>query len=142
MAYFSQEHKAKIAPVIKSICKRYNVKATLAVRNHMTLALNIRQGEIDFVENFIETDSQVAHGGKMTQDQIDNIRRNCSVHVNPYWFHEHFSGQARAFLTEIIAAMKGPDYFDESDIQSDYFHTSHYIEVNIGRWNQPYALVK
>ena len=142
MAYMSQEHKAKIAPVIKSICKRYNVNATLAVRNHMTLVLNIRQGEIDFVENFIETDSRVAHGGKMTPDQIAYIRRSKSVDVNPYWFHEHFSGQARAFLTEIIAAMKGPDYFDKSDIQSDYFHTSHYIDVNIGRWNQPYAVVK
>jgi hypothetical protein len=84
MAYMSQEKKAKIAPVVKSILKKYNIRATLAVRDHMTLVLNIRQGEIDFVENFIETDSRVAHGRKMSQDQIDYIRRNRSLDVNPY----------------------------------------------------------
>ena len=36
----------------------------------------------------------------------------------------------------------GKDYFDHSDAQIDYFHCSHYIDVNIGRWDQPYALVK
>ena len=107
----------------------------------MTLVLNIRQGEIDFVENFIETDSQVAHGRKMSQDQIDYIRRNRSVDVNPYWFHEHFSGQALAFLKEIFAAMNEGNH-DRSDIQTDYFDVGWYVDVNIGRWNQPYAVVK
>jgi len=141
VAYFSQEKKAKIAPVVKAICKKYNIKATLAVRNHMTLVLNIRQGEIDFVENFIETDSRAAHGRKMSQDQIAYIRRNRSLDVNPYWFHEHFSGQARAFLTEIFAAMNAGNH-DRSDIQTDYFDVGWYVDVNIGRWNQPYAVVK
>jgi hypothetical protein len=45
-------------------------------------------------------------------------------------------------MTEMIAAMKGPDFFDHSDIQSDYFHRSHYIDINIGSWDKPYALVK
>ena len=39
----------------------------------------------------------------------------------------------------MIAAMKGPDFFDHSDIQSDYFHLSHYIDINIGQWNQARA---
>ena len=36
--------------------------------------------------------------------------------------------------------MYGDDYFDESDSQTDYFHCSHYIDVNIGRWNEAYKL--
>ena len=54
MAYVSQELKAKLAPAIKSICKKYGVKASIAVSNHSTLVLNIKQGRIDFIENFIE----------------------------------------------------------------------------------------
>jgi hypothetical protein len=142
MAYVSQDLKAKLAPTIKDICNRYGVKATLAVRNHMTLVLNVRQGKIDFVENFIETDSKVVHANKMSQDQIAYLRKNNCLDVNTYWYQDHYSGQAKKFLGEIISAMKGPGFFDHTDAQVDYFHCSHYIDINIGQWNKPYALVK
>lgn len=127
MAYVSQELKAKIAPVVKEICKRYGVKASLAVRHHSSLVLNIKSGRIDFIGNFNETcdPRHLAQG---------------SIQVNTYWYHEHFAGAAKDFLAEIIPALKGPDYFDHSDIQTDYFHCSHYIDVNVGRWNKPYEL--
>jgi hypothetical protein len=60
--------------------------------------------------------------------------------VNEYWIHEHYKGVARDFLTELLAAMKGPDYFNNDDAQTDYFHRSHYTDINIGKWNKPYAL--
>ena len=31
---------------------------------------------------------------------------------------------------------------DNSEIQYDYFDVGWYIDVNIGRWNQPYQLIK
>jgi hypothetical protein len=138
MAYMSQEHKAKLAPTIRAICKRYGVKATLAVRNHSTLMLTIKQGSIDFIGNSNQVCSndhfQVARGFKPNTSGYES--------VNPYHYDKHFSGPALDFLNEVIPAMYGPDYFDESDIQTDYFHCSHYIDVSIGRWNRPYALEK
>lgn len=116
MAYMSQEHKARLAPTIKSICKKYGIKASLAVRNHSTLVLNIKEGKIDF-------------GGD-------------SIQVNTYWVHDHYEGVARRFLEEMVEAMKGPDFFDESDAMTDYFHRSHYIDINVGQWNRPYQLVR
>jgi hypothetical protein len=138
MAYMSQEHKAKLAPTIRAICKRYGIKATLAVRNHSTLMLTIKQGKIDFIGNSNQVCGndhyQVARGFKPNTSGYES--------VNPYHYRSHFSGRALEFLQEVIPAMYGPDYFDHSDSQSDYFHCSHYIDVNIGRWNAPYALVK
>jgi hypothetical protein len=138
MAYMSQEHKAKLAPTIRAICKRYGIKATLAVRNHSTLMLTIKQGEIDFIGNSNQVCGndhyQVARGFKPNTSGYES--------VNPYHYKSHFSGRALEFLQEVIPAMYGPDYFDHSDIQTDYFHCSHYIDVSIGRWNSPYALVK
>ena len=138
MAHMSQEHKAKLAPTIKAICKRYGIKATLAVRNHSTLMLTIKQGEIDFIGNSNQVCGndhyQVARGFKPNTSGYES--------VNPYHYKSHFSGRALEFLQEVIPAMYGPDYFDHSDIQTDYFHCSHYIDVSIGRWNSPYALVK
>jgi hypothetical protein len=137
MAYVSQEMKAKLAPTIRAICKKYGVKASIAVRNHSTLVLNIKQGGIDFIGNYNKI-----NGAKLRPDHLPFQPATKSIDVNTYWFHEHFSGVAETFLTEIVSAMKGPDYFDHSDIQTDYFHRSHYIDINIGRWDKPYALEK
>jgi hypothetical protein len=142
MAYVSPEMKAKLAPTIKEICKKYNVKATIAVRNHSTLALSVKQGKIDFIENFIKTDAEKSYGQPMSEQQVASIRKDRNLDVNTYWAHEHFSGTAKKFLTEMISAMKGPDFFDESDVQTDYFHQSHYISIKIGKWDKPYSLVK
>jgi hypothetical protein len=138
MAYFNQERKKERTPAIKAILKKYGVKGSLAVRNHSTFVLNIKSGSIDFVENFIVTDANVMHGRKMSQEQIDYIRKNQSLDVNPCWYQEHYSGVAKDFLKEIFSAMYGSDYFDESDAQTDYFHCSHYVDVNVGSWNKPY----
>jgi hypothetical protein len=140
MAYFNQERKQEKSPAIKAILKKYNVKGSLSVRNHSTFVLNIKSGSIDFVENFITTDSKVMHGRKMSQEQIEYIRKNNSLDVNPYWYQEHYSGKALDFLKEIFDAMNEGNW-DKSDIQSDYFNVGWYVDVNIGKWNQPYELV-
>lgn len=139
MAYVSQELKAKLAPTIKAICKKYGVKASIAVRNHSTLCLNIKSGPIDFVENFIARDAGVMSGRQMSQEQIAYLRKNRSLDVNVYWYKEHFTGKALKFLQEVIPAMNNGNH-DRSDIQSDYFDVGWYIDVNIGKWNKPYTV--
>ena len=140
MAYVSQERKQSLAPAIKAVLKKYGVKGSLSIRTHSSLVLTIKSGQIDFIENFIETNSKVLHGRKMSQDQIDHIRKNQSVDVNPYWYHEHFSGKAKEFLKEVLAAMNKGNH-DNSDAMTDYFDVGWYVDVNIGRWNQPYVYV-
>ena len=141
MAYFNQERKAQKAPAIKAILKKYGVKGSLAVRNHSTFVLNIKSGKIDFIENFIETDTKVVHGKKMSQEQIEYIRKNRSLDVNVYWYKEHFNGKALSFLKEVITTMNGGNH-DNSDVQTDYFDVGWYVDVNIGNWNKPYVLEK
>jgi len=140
MAYVSQELKSKLSPTIKAICKKYKVKASIAVRHHSTLVLNVKSGKIDFIENYIKTDADKVASNKMSPDTIAHIRKNQSLDVNTYWAHEHYSGKARQFLTEMISAMKGPEFFDHTDAQTDYFHCSHYIDINIGKWDKPYIV--
>lgn len=139
MAYFNQERKQQKAPAIKAILKKYGVKGSLAVRNHSTFVLNLKSGSIDFIENFIETDTKVPHGKKMSQEQMDYIRKNRSLDVNVYWYKEHFSGKALSFLKEVITTMNGGNH-DNSDVQTDYFDVGWYVDVNIGQWNKPYIV--
>jgi hypothetical protein len=125
MAYVSQELKAKLSPMIKSICKNYGVKASLAVSNHSTLVLNIKSGSIDFFKSY---------NRDLDKPENGNIR------VNPYWYNDHFDGAAKEFLSEVITAMNEGN-FDKSDSQTDYFHVGWYVNVNIGQWDKPYELV-
>jgi hypothetical protein len=129
MAYVSQELKARLATRIKSICKRHGIKASLAVRNHSTLVLNVRQGKIDFVADY----------GISPQDRTH--AKQFGIQINPYHYKSHFNGRALKFLSEVIPAMNDGNH-DRSDIQTDYFDVGWYIDVNIGRWNKPYALEK
>ena len=141
MAYVSQERKQQLAPAIKAVLKKYGVKGTLGVRHHSTLVLNIKSGPIDFIENFIQTDADSNIGRKMSQSQIDYLRKNQSMDVNPYWYQEHFSGKALSFLKEVLPLMNNGNH-DNSDVQTDYFDVGWYISVNIGKWDKPYVLEK
>jgi hypothetical protein len=123
MAYVSQEMKAARAPQIKALLKQYGLKGTLSVKNHMELVLTITEGKIDFIKNINETNDR---------GHID---------VNPYHFQNHFSGSAKDFLAKAFAALKGEDYFNKSDVMTDYFHVSHYFAIRIGKWDKPYKLV-
>lgn len=118
MAYVSQQDKAKLAPEIKKVLSKYGMKGSISIRHHMSLVVTIQSGAIEF---------EHSHGDGYTQ-------------VNVYHIDSHYTGKAKAFLTELLAAMKGPEWFDKSDIMTDYFHVSHYCDINIGKWNKPYFL--
>ena len=119
MAYVSQEDKAKLAPQIKKVLNKYGMKGSISIRHHSTLVVTLQSGAIDFKD--------YSHGDGYIQ-------------VNTYHIDSHYTGKAKAFLTELLAAMKGPDYFNNDDAMTDYFHRSHYTDINIGKWNKPYFL--
>ena len=119
MAYVSQADKAKLAPQIKKVLSKYGMKGSISIRHHMSLVVTLQSGAIDFKD--------YSHGDGYIQ-------------VNTYHIATRYQGKAKAFLTELLAAMKGPDYFNEDDAMTDYFHRSHYTDINVGKWNKPYFL--
>jgi hypothetical protein len=114
MAYMNQERKAIIASNLKPILKKYGVKGTLSVDHHTSIVLTLKSGKIDF-------------GSAREQ-------------VNPYWFHEHYEGVAKEFLTEAFAALKSAGWYNNSDAMTDYFDIAYYVDINVGKWSKPYVL--
>jgi hypothetical protein len=135
MAYVSQELKAQLAPGIKAICKKYGVKASIAVRNHTTLVLNIKQGPIDFFTGY---------NNKMAAINRDRgyafVPETACIRVNEYHYTSHFDSDALKFVDEIVTAMNIGNH-DRSDSQTDYFDVGFYTDISIGSWNTPYVLV-
>tara|TARA_R110000868_G_scaffold90057_10_gene250234 strand:+ start:302 stop:712 length:411 start_codon:yes stop_codon:yes gene_type:complete len=135
MAYVSQELKAKLAPAIKAVCKKYGVSATVAVRNHSTLVLNIKSGKIDFLESANRL-RQIDWAWKRPTWKFTPEN---NLQVNPYHYKDHFDGKALRFLSEVMPLMSIGNH-DNSDIMTDYFDVGWYVDVNIGQWNKPYVL--
>ena len=119
MAYVSQQDKKELAPAIKKVLSKYGMKGSISIRNHSTLQVTLQSGAIDFKD--------YSHGDGYIQ-------------VNTYHIDSHYSGKAKAFLNELLAAMKGPKYFNNDDAMTDYFHRSHYTDINVGKWKKPYFL--
>ena len=128
MAYINQETKAKISSMLKPVLKKYGVKGTLRIHNHSRITLNIKEGSIDFIQNYMDT---------VKRDTSDRY-----LDVNPYWYHEHFSGKAKSFLEEALMALKGANWYDRSNCQIDYFDVAYYVGISIGQWNKPYQMIK
>jgi hypothetical protein len=138
MAYMNQERKAVITKALKPVLAKFGIKGSLSVRNHSTIVLTVKSGKIDFIENSNRVCSashyQVSRG----------FRPNTSGYsdVNPYWFQDHYDGDAKAFLTEAFKALRSAGWYDNSDAQTDYFDTAYYVDINIGKWNKPYQFTR
>jgi len=136
MAYMSQQKKKELAPKIRSWCKAYGIKATVAVRNHSTLVVNIKSGKLDFCQNYFDTCNSGASYAR-PHDGIPEVPKY--IQVNPYWCQEHFDGTCRDFLKTLVGLMNNGNH-DNSDIMTDYFDVGWYTDINIGQWDKPYEV--
>jgi len=122
MAYVSQEKKKALAPGIKKVLAKYNMKGSIRVQNHSTLVVNIKKGALD-----VRKDATADAG--------------LHYQVNPFWVDDHYTGQTQSFLNELVDAMKGEGYRDDTDAMIDYFSCDHYYSINLGTWNSEYEVI-
>lgn len=129
MAFVSQEMKKELAPGIKAVLKKYGVKGSIAVRNHMSLVVTLREGVIDFTR-----------GKNARGDTLGLTARDGEFYdqVNTFHISSFYEGETKDFLNELVDAMKGTTWYDRSDIMTDYFDTAYYIDVNVGAWDKGY----
>ena len=127
MAYYNQSRKKEAAPKVKALLKKYGLKGTLSVENHMTVVLTISSGDLDFISNYNET-VRLPRGDHKSANYIS---------VNPYHYTSHFSGECLNFLVEVMAVLNEGNH-DNSDIQTDFFDVGFYVDIKIGKWDKPY----
>ena len=144
MAYVSQEDKKNLAPKIKEVLKKYGMKGTIAINNHSTLVVNIKEGKLDMMgaarEAMMKSNHYDLQYNPYDCQQMANRLADEYLQVNTYWIEENYGdGEVAQFLMELKDAMEGPDFFCHDDSMTDYFHRSHYIDINVGKYNTPYV---
>ena len=127
MAYISAEEVREIRKELKKEFPKY--KFSVRKRQH-SVSVNILKSDLDFRSEF--------------RDPTDKYEG-----VNQFYINENWSKKPAKVLNKILEIIKtapakaenGEAWFDESDIQTDYFYTAFYIEMSIGQWNKPYEQI-
>jgi hypothetical protein len=71
------------------------------------------------------------------------------TNINQYHITEKNYGDHVELFNEIHTIIKtapakaegGREYFDHSDSMTDYFHVAYYYDIQVGKWDKPYAQV-
>ena len=143
MAYVLQEMKKDLAPQIKAVLKKYGLKGSIGVRHHSSLVVNIKSGILDLVgaSNRHRIEEAKRRGNEPYIDNYIQVNEN---YVSD-WMKAIGESKIAKFYDELVAAMKGVgsqsvEWYNNSDIMTDYFDRAYYIDINVGQWNKPYEV--
>lgn len=117
MAYISAKDTAQIRAALKEAFPE--LRFSVQTRHHSEVAVSIMKGSIDF--------SDILGGSDTMQ-------------INHHWLSNY--GRHTDLFEAILMVIKraGTEWYDRSEIQTDYFDTAFYITMRIGQWNKPYQL--
>lgn len=132
----NQAKKAVIKANLEKVLKPLGFKFGLRVRNHMSIALTIKSGPVDFIGDFLAVEK--SKGLQLP----DYISKSGCLSVNKYWYQDHFSPEVAKIIKKVIDALMSADYYDRSDSMTDYFDTAYYMDFDIGSWDKPYEITK
>jgi hypothetical protein len=134
VAYMDQAGKAKIAAALKAVMPN-DVKYTLSVRDHSTICMTIKSASVDFIG--IRNAKAKAEAERCGRDFYEAKGYH---NVNHFYLDTAFDGKALEILEAAKKALYSADYFDDSDIQSDYFSCAYYIDIQIGTYDKPFVV--
>ena len=139
MAYISQTEKKELAPAIKAVLKKYGVKGSIAINHHSSLVVNIKSGVLDFLGASQKYNDRQAEIRGLAPYEVGSY-----LQVNTSWCEQWMEdiGETKIakFYGELIAAMKGTRWYNNSDIMTDYFDYAYYLDINVGKWDKGYVL--
>ena len=133
MAYVNQEKKKQLAPGIKKVLAKYGMKGTISVRHNMALCVTLKSGDLDLIGQANRDNKKLA---EQTGMPFFEVKGDYQANANNI---DSGDETIAAFFRDLVKAMKGKDWFDESDSMTDYFHVAHYIDINVGRFDKPYV---
>jgi hypothetical protein len=131
MAYITKDEVKEIRKALKA---EFGTKFKFSVtrRDCMEVTVAIMTGETDF-SNLWNAKNADEYGYGYSN-------------INHYYISKKRYGDNADMLEKIDNIIKtapakaegGRAYFDESDVQTDYFNCAFYYSIQVGKWDRPY----
>lgn len=117
MAYITKDEVKNVRELLKKEFPKF--KFSVSGGNSLELKVAIMKGPEDF--------TAVLGEWKHTD-------------INQYHLYQY--GKFEKLFEKMLNMMKSQNWFDKSDMSTDYFHVAYYMSLSIGKWNKPYEQVK
>jgi|LGVE01.1.fsa_nt_gb hypothetical protein len=79
---------------------------------------------------------------KEIQERFKNIRHEMYLSVNQFYIDKaSLLNKGAKEMFAKIKDMLDSFNFDDSDSQTDYFHTNFYVGLSVGRWDKPLVII-
>ncbi len=136
MATMNQGIKEQLLPGITAALNAHHMTGTVSVHNKTTIVVTLRSGQLPIAQYLI--DKAVARLTAHNHPIPDDIT-TIPWRLDEYSLRDITDPNITAFLTDLIAAMKGPEWHKESNPQADFFSISHFLEIKVGTLTHPYT---
>lgn len=137
MAYITKEEVAAIRKELKETFPTIKFSVTKEHSSSVTAAI-VQSSEFDFTPFLDGREYGSVNAGWVDVNyrnkvEFEKTTREKFIRIVQKIDEILHNAPARAGLSE---------WFDKSDIMTDYFHTAWYTHVHIGKWNKPYKFVQ
>jgi len=136
MAYIDAKDVNHIRVALKKEFPQYKFSVTRD--HHLGVMIAFMKGP-----RFAEFESFDRYTHETTIDNLDG-------HHQLNHFHTHFYGDDNAKIIDKVSEIAhtapglagGKTYYNNNDIQSDYFDVAYYVSIHVGKWNKDYQIVE
>ena len=137
MAYLSAEDVKHIRVALKKEFPQYKFSVT---RDHwLGVNINFMKGP-----RFAEYEYFDRYSGEMKTDNLDGHHQINHFHLESFYGKENAEilGKVSEIAHTAPGLAGGKEYYNNNDIQSDYFDVAYYVSIGVGKWNKDYEIVK
>ena len=137
MAYITAEDVNHIRVALKKEFPQYKFSVT---RDHwLGVNINFMKGP-----RFAEFETRDRYTGVWSIDNLDGNHQINHFHTKDFY------GEENAKILDKVSEIAhtapglagGKEYYNNNDIQSDYFDVAYYVSIGVGKWDKDYEIVE
>ena len=139
MAFISAEDVKHIRNELKKELPQY--KFSVVRDHHSSVTISLMKGPAFKDHEYFDRYAQ--------ETKIGNLSDGEHHQINQHWLEEFYGKENAKILDKIHVIAKtapakngGKVWYNDSDIQIDYFDIAYYIHINVGKWNKQYEIVE
>ena len=94
------------------------------------------------IPRFAEYEYFDRYSGEMKQDNLDGYHQINHFHLESFYGKENAEilGKVSEIAHTAPGLAGGKKYYNNNDIQSDYFDVAYYVSISVGKWNKEYEI--
>ena len=139
MAYISTEDVKHIRNELKKELPQY--KFSVVRDHHSSVTISLMKGPAFNDYEYFDRYNNVTKTANLSDGEHHQINQ---FHLEDFYGKENAEILSKIDTISRTAPAKngGKVWYNDSDIQTDYFDIAYYVNINVGKWNKPYEIVE